>query len=129
MGTHHGKNGVVKVGANAVAEVQNFSVTEQVSTADDTAMGDADETHLVGIKSWNGNLSCSWDETDATGQEALTVGASVNLGLYPEGSGSGASYLSGTATVTQITLDVKRDGVVTRAFDFKGNGALAHSNL
>lgn len=129
MATHHGKNGVVKVGSNAVAEVQQFSVTEQVGTVDDTAMGDTDETHLVGIKSWNGSLQCSWDETDTNGQEALTVGASVTLNLYPEGTGSGASYMTGTATITEVTRDIKRDGVVTRSFNFKGNGALTHTTV
>lgn len=129
MATHHGKNGVVKVGSNTVAEVQSFVVNEEVGTADDTAMGDTSETHLVGIKRWDGNLQCSWDETDTNGQEALAVGNSVTLNLYPEGTGSGATYKTGTATITKITLDTKREGVVTRAFDFKGNGALSQTTV
>lgn len=129
MGTHHGKNGVVKVGSNVVAEVQSFTVTETVGTVDDTAMGDTAETHLVGITSWTASVQCSWDETDTNGQEAMTVGASVTLSLYPEGSGSGASYMTGTATITQSGIDTKRDGVVTRSFDCKGNGALSRTTV
>jgi hypothetical protein len=129
MGTHHGKDGVVKVGANAVAEVQEFSVEESVETADDTAMGDASEQHLVGITSWNGSMRCHWSETDTNGQQALTIGASVTLNLYPEGAGAGATYKTGTATITRVGLAASRNGIVTRDFSFKGNGALSETTV
>lgn len=124
MATHHGKAGTVKVGANAVAEIQQFVVTERAGVADDTAMGDTWETHLAGVNSWSGTLTCSWDETDTNGQEALTVGASVTLSLYPEGAGTGARYATGTATITEVGVDTNRNGIVSRSFNFQGNGAL-----
>lgn len=129
MATHHGKNGVVKVGANAVAEVQEWSTTRTVGTVDDTAMGDTDETHLVGIKSWNGTLKCSWDETDVNGQQLLVEGASIVLNLYPEGTGAGATYETGTATITEVTRTVNRSNIVERSFNFKGNGALTETTV
>ena len=129
MATHHGKEGTVKVGSNAVAEIQSFQVTEEVGVSDDTAMGDTSETHLVGIKRWNGSLECSWDGDDTNGQEALLVGASVVLNLYPEGAANGDKYMSGTATITRVNSTVARDGVVRRSFDFTGNGALSHSTV
>lgn len=125
MGTHHGKDGVVKVAANTVAEVKEFSVESQTEIVDDTVMGDAWKTHLAGQKSWSGSLTCNWDETDTNGQEALTDGASVTLNLYPEGADTGDKYLSGTATITGITVGAAVDGVVSRTFTFTGNGALA----
>ena len=125
MATHHGKDGTVKVGANAVAEVQQFTVTSNAETVEDTAMGDSWKTHLVGVKGWTGSLQCSWDETDTNGQEALTEGASVTLNLYPEGADTGDKYLTGTALVTEITVETQRAGVVTRGFNFLGAGALA----
>jgi hypothetical protein len=126
MGTHHGKDGVVKVGANAVAEVDNWSVTESAEVAEDTAMGDTWRSHIAGktINSWQGSLTCHWDETDTQGQQALGVGASVTLGLYPEGTASGATYKSGLATITSVGLTVTKDGVTQRSFNFQGNGAL-----
>lgn len=129
MATHHGKDGVVKVGSNAVAEVKEFSVESGVEVADDTVMGDAWKTHLTGQKQWSGSLTCNWDETDTTGQEALTEGASVTLNLHPEGADTGDKYLTGTATITSITLSASLDGVVTRAFQFQGNGALAWATV
>lgn len=125
MATHHGKDGVVKIGTDTVAEVTEFNVESGVDVVDDTVMGDTWKTHLVGMKEWSGSLSCQWDETDTTGQEAMTEGASVALKLYPEGADTGDKYLAGTATVTRITLAASKEGVVTRAFQFQGNGALA----
>lgn len=125
MATHHGKEGTVKVGSNAVAEIQNYNFTQEASVADDTAMGDTDDTHLVGTKRANGSLECSWDETDTNGQEALVAGASVTLNLYPEGDGSGDKYYTCTATITRVNWTVPRDGIVRRSFDWQANGALS----
>jgi predicted secreted protein len=127
MGTHHGNGGVVKVGSNTVAEVKEWQVSTKTETVDDSSMGDAWETHLVGKKSWTASANCHWDETDTNGQEALTDGASVTLNLYPEGTATGAKYLTGTATVEAIEIGVPQDGVVSRNFQFKGNGALTLS--
>jgi hypothetical protein len=127
--THIGNQGKVKVGSSFVAEVKEFSLSVEATVADDTVLGDTWETHLVGTKKWSGSITCQWDETDANGQETLSVGASVTLGLYPEGSDSGATYLSGTATVTQVAYNVSLNGVVTRAISIQGNGALAESTV
>lgn len=125
MATHHGKDGLVKIGSDTVAEVTEFSVESSVDVADDTVMGDPWKTHLPGQKEWSGSLSCFWDESDTNGQEAMTEGASVALKLCPEGYDTGDKYLSGTATITRVTVAASKDGVVTRAFQFQGNGALA----
>jgi hypothetical protein len=129
MGTHHGKDGAVKVGANAVAEINDWTVDESAATADDTVMGDAWDTHLVGTKSWSGSMRCWWDETDTNGQQALTVGASVTLNLYPEGSGSGATYKTGTATITKVGIAVSKGAVVSRDYSFQGNGQLSETTV
>lgn len=129
MATHHGKNGVVKVGSNAVAEVDSWELTISVSKASDTAMGDDWETHLTGTKAWKGSLSCHWDETDTNGQEALVVGASVTLNLYPEGTASGATYFTGVATIDDVNVSVSKGGIVSRRFTFEGNGAVTQTTV
>jgi hypothetical protein len=125
MGTHHGNGGVVKVGANTVAEVKEWNTESGSDTAEDTSMGDAWKTHIAGQKEWSGSLSCHWDETDTNGQETLTEGASVTLNLYYEGAGTGAKYQTGTALITRITMGTSMDGIVSRAFQFLGTGALS----
>jgi len=127
--TFDGNDGVVKVGANTVAEVTQFSVTEGIQTKDDTAMGDTSDTHKTGRKNWNGSLTCWWDDTDTNGQEALVIGASVTLHLHPEGSASGADDITGTASITEVTVTSEKDGIVTRSFNFLGNGTLTHGTV
>lgn len=126
MATHTGVDGIIKVGSNAVAELRDWSYTETASTIPDTNMNDTWETHLAGTKSWSGQANAMWDETDTTGQGALTVGASVSLTFYPEGATTGDTTAAGTATVTSVGVAVPSNGVVTRSFSFTGNGALTH---
>lgn len=129
MSTFHGKNGVLKVGANTVAEVKSFEVNETADIADDSAMSDAAHTHLAGMTDWSGSCSCWWDDTDSTGQEALTVGASVTFNFYPEGDTSGDRQGSGTATVVSVGVAADMGDIVSREIELKGNGALTWSDL
>lgn len=125
MATHHGLDGVVKVGSNVVAEVRSFEIETQQDTVDDSVMGDSWHSHLTGLKSWSANVECLWDETDTNGQVALTIGASVSLTLGPEGATNPDVIYSGTATVKSIGVATPHDGVVTRRIAFEGNGALS----
>jgi len=124
MATHKGSEGTVKVGANAVAEVRSFSISETGDTIEDTTMGDAARTYKPSLTSWSGSVEVYWDETDTTGQVALTVGAEVTLNVYPEGSSTGADYLTGSAIVTGRTINSSFDGMVEASITVQGNGAL-----
>lgn len=131
MGTHWGVEGVVKVGSVTIAEVTQFEVTTSVAPVVDTALGDTWETHIPnsGMKKWSGSLTCHWDETDTTGQGALTIGASVTLNLYPEGSTTGDIYYSGTCTITELGISVNEGETIKRSFSFVGNGALSENTV
>lgn len=124
MANHTGVDGVVKVGTNTVAEVRDWSINETADTIEDTTMNDTSKTFQAGLKSWNGSLNAFWDETDTNGQEALTVGSSATLNLYPEGATTGDIYYSGTAIVTSVGLSVPTGGMVAKAIGFQGSGAL-----
>ena len=124
MANHTGVDGVVKVGTNTVAEVRDWSVNETADTIEDTTMNDTSKTFQSGLKSWNGSLNAFWDETDTTGQEALTVGSSATLNLYPEGATTGDIYYYGTAIVTSVGIANPTNGMVTRSIGFQGSGAL-----
>lgn len=124
MATHKGSEGTVKVGANAIAEIRSFSISETGDTIEDTTMGDAARTYKPSLTSWSGSIEVYWDETDTTGQVALTVGAEVTLNVYPEGSTTGDSYLTGSAIVTGRTINSSFDGMVEASITVQGNGAL-----
>lgn len=128
MTTHLGNEGKVKINATTLGEVTSFSITESVETPDDSQLTDEWNTHKAGSKAWRGSCECHWDENDSP-QNALTVGASVTFSALPEGDGSGATYFTGTATVTQVVRSNARNGIVSAAFEFLGNGALSKTTV
>lgn len=129
MATHKGSEGTVKVGANAIAEIRSFSISETSDTVEDTTMGDTARTYKPSLTSWSGTVEVFWDETDTQGQAALTVGAEATVNAYPEGSGSGADYLTGSAIVTGRTINSSFDGMVEASITLQGNGALTQDQV
>lgn len=129
MAVHHGKNGKVKLGSNAVGHVNKWSINQTIDTADTTAMGSAAQTHIVGIPGWSGSADCHYDPADTNGQAELSIGDSVAIGFYSDGDATGKKYFSGTATVTTISIDVDMKSVVKASFNFMGNGALEISTV
>tara|TARA_R100000353_G_scaffold107626_1_gene77361 strand:+ start:450 stop:839 length:390 start_codon:yes stop_codon:yes gene_type:complete len=129
MATHVGTSGVVKVGANAVAEVVGFNLDETNDTVEDTTLTDTAKSYLVLRKDATGTIECHWDETDTNGQEALDVGSSVTLNLYPEGADSGDAYYTGTAIVTGASVAVTIDGVISRTFNVQFSGGVTHTTV
>lgn len=125
MATFRGKDGIVKLGANAVAEIKNWSIEQTADTEEDTAMGDDWRTHKGGLKSWTASIEAHWDDTDANGQEALLIGADLALTFYPESDTTGDYEYAGNAIVTAVGADVPMDDIVSRSFTVQGNGALA----
>lgn len=129
MATHVGTSGVVKVGANTVAEVVGFNLDETNDTVEDTSLTDTAKSYLVLRKDATGTIECHWDETDTTGQEALDVGSSVTLNLYPEGADTGDAYYTGTALVTGASVAVTMDGVISRTFNVQFSGGVTHTTV
>lgn len=124
-----GNDGDVTIGANIVAEINDWSLNEGVAIADDTVLGDTTDTHKPGTTNWSGTVNGYYDDTDTTGQEAMTVGASVDLHLRPEGAGTGNIDLNGAATITSIDRSLARNSIVAVSFAFQGNGALTRTVL
>lgn len=124
MATHTGSEGTVKVGSNAVAEIRSYSVEQTSDTVEDSTMGDVWRTHKPTLKSWTASVDVYWDETDTTGQGALTVGSEVTLNLYPEGASTGDSYFTGTGIVTGKTVTASFDGMVESTISVQGTGTL-----
>ena len=129
MATHIGRDGIVKVGSNAVAELRSFSIEETGDTVEDTVMTDTARSFISTLTSFTGSADVYWDETDTSGQGALTVGSSVTIGFYPEGADAGDTYYSGTAIVTGVTRSASFDGMVEASITLQGSGALTASTV
>lgn len=128
MATRVGKDGAVKIGANTVAEIRDWSVEQTSEVVNDTVMGDAWMTNKATQKSWTASFNAYWDDSDTNGQLALDVGAEVTLNLYSEDT-SGAVYWSGTAIITSVGQSASFDGLVEASFSATGNGALTESTV
>tara|TARA_R110000868_G_scaffold321002_2_gene582086 strand:+ start:619 stop:1011 length:393 start_codon:yes stop_codon:yes gene_type:complete len=124
MATHTGSEGTVKIGANQIAEIRSYTLSESADTVEDTTMGDSARSFKASLTSFDGSLDVFWDETDADGQVALTIGSEVALKVYPEGSTSGDTFLSGQAIVTSRSITASFDGMVEMSIGVQGNGAL-----
>ena len=123
MAIHKGSEGTVHVGTDAVAEIRSYSIEETADTLETTSMGDAARTHLASLTSFSGSLDVYWDESD-TAQTALTVGTSVTIKFYPEGTASSAKYYSGEAIVTGVSRSAAFDGLVESSISIQGSGVL-----
>lgn len=129
MAVHKGSEGTVKVGSNAIANIRSYSIEESADTLEQTVMGDTSRAYAASLSTFSGSVDVYWDETDTTGQGALTIGAEVTLNFYPEGDASGDTYYTGTAIVTGITRTASFDGNIEASISVQGDGALSETTV
>jgi predicted secreted protein len=113
----------MKVGNNTVGELRSYTLDQTADTIEDTSMGDSTRTYKVGLKAWSGSASLFFDELDV-GQDALIIGTSVALKVYPEGASSGDTYYYGDAIITGKNISASFDGMVEAEVTFTGTGVL-----
>ena len=128
MATHSGSEGLVKVGGNTLAEVRSFTLDISGEVIEDTSMGDSFRSYKAGLGTYTASVECFFDETD-TAQNALDVGSSLTLELYPEGASSGDTYFSGTVIVTGKSVNSSFDGMVEVAFTAQGTGGITETTV
>ena len=129
MATVIGRNGVIKVGGVAVAEVRSFSIEETADTVESTTMEDTSREFKVTLTSFSGTADVYWDPDDA-GQSAITIGAeSVSIQVYPEGDAAvtGDVSYSGNVHITGISRSASFDGMVEASISFQGTGPLTEN--
>ena len=81
------------------------------------------------MTSFSGSIDVFWDETDTSGQGALTIGSEVTLNVYPEGDTAGDTYYTGTAIVTGVSRSASFDGLVEASVSVQGTGALTSTTV
>ena len=128
MATHHGKEGVIKVGSDVAGEVTGFTLETTGDVVEDTQLSDAAKSFIAGRTSFSGSIDMNYDETD-TAQENLTVGSSVSFTVLPEGNTSGDQSFTGSGIVTSMGITNGMDAVVTRTVNFEGSGALTKGSV
>jgi hypothetical protein len=121
MATTKGSDGFVKIGANTIAEVKDWSLSESADTIDVTTLGETAREKIVGMQSASGSLNAFWDATD-TSQGAMTIGAKVTLLLYPAGNDSGDDFATTEVLITEVGVSTSTEGMAERSFSFEATG-------
>ena len=124
MATYTGKNGAVYTGANAIAEIKDWSLETTSEMVADTVMGDSWVTNKPTLKSWTSSFNAIWDSADSTGQVTLVEGAEITINVYPTGNTTGEVEWSGDCIVSSVSKSASFDGLIEASFSVTGNGPL-----
>ena len=128
--TYKGKDGIVKVGANNIGQIRNFSVEQSADTIEDTSMGDTARTYKDSLTQFTASIDALFDQSNAdsvtpdAAQVAMTIGSTATFKFLPQGATTGDYQLSGEGIVTGITRTQSFDGLVEISFTIQGSGAL-----
>jgi len=126
-----GNSGVLSIG-QTVAKVTSYTLDTTQDTAETSAMGSTDRTHVSTMQSFSGSadfvLEGGADTPQFDGAPALDVfaadGSAVTFDLFPEGDATGNIKYSGQAIVTGCSYTGSFDGTVTGSLTFQGTGTL-----
>lgn len=128
MATLVGKDGVVKIGSNAIGEIRTYSIEQTMDVIEDSTIGDTDRTYTSGLKTFTGSMDVYFDDTD-TGQLDVQVGDTGTINVQVEGDTTGDHQLSGSILVTGRTITASFDGMVEASISFQGTGALTEGTV
>jgi hypothetical protein len=129
MAFFQGKDGSVRYSAAVVLQVKSWSCTTSIEELDTTTMGVAWKGVVGGQGSWQGQLTVDIDLAAASVQNSMATslitatpaGTSVALELRV----SPTKYFSGNALLKNMAIQDSLGQIVTLAFSFTGDGALA----
>jgi len=119
-----GKSGSVYIGANKVAEINQWSLDCKADNTDVTSFdSNGWKEFLAGLKEWSGSFEGNLKPDDTNGQKALidawVAGTSVSLECRLDAS----KKFAGTALVN-FGIEMPVDDKAGFKCDFQGTGAL-----
>lgn len=122
MAKLNGTDGKVKVGTVTVAELNEWSLDDEINPVTGRAFGETLEQSSGGTRKVTGSLKGFYDDTDATGQGVLVAGALVELNLYPSGDSSGDKYKGiAEAHIQKVSIGASNDNFVPFECTFQAN--------
>lgn len=121
-----GFGGNVKVGANAVALMDNWELNPSANMLEKTSFQESWKTKLAGLKDWSAKASGRYDFTDTNGQLALwnafINGTTVAVSFLVDAT----HHLDGTAFVKSPPIKAGVDALIDVEFDLEGTGPLVY---
>ena len=124
-----GKDGFISLDGTTVkpAYVDSWTLNTNIDTAEVTAFGDSAKAFVSTLRSWTVTCSATLDRSDAkqlaviNDFESTASSTTMALRLYDT-----TSYWSGSAYVTNATVNSQVNDKVTVNFNFQGSGALSY---
>lgn len=105
--------------------VQNWRLSESIELPDSTVLGDADDTHVIGILTLTITCEVLYDQDqDITELEEGTALSSVVL----KPDDSGAPNISGAGTIQSVDYRADRRGAQLSTIVIKSKGAWVWAN-
>ncbi|MEL6219456.1 MAG: hypothetical protein AAFR79_13485 [Pseudomonadota bacterium] len=124
MARHHGKNGVVTVGASNLECLRSWTFTETAALADATCAGDTHEVYVDGIKSGRGTIEVVFDDA-GTVQPTFVAGATLSVELYKTAS----DHIAMSIILEERTTGTSHTAEVTQSWSFRSSGAVTYTGL
>lgn len=125
MARYTGKDGIVDVDGNAVAQVTGWVLDVVAPLQEANVCGQGYVGHDTGAPRVTGTINCLHDPADLTGQALMTIGAKVALKLQSQGVGSGLPQFSiASAVISGTPVNLEADPHVTREYSFGADAAL-----
>ena len=121
-----GKDGLLKIGNDTMAEVQNWNLDASAEMLDSASLGDEWKEKTPGLGEWTATVEVSWsmgDTAQVAVQNAFLNKTSVSPKLYTNST----NYYSGTAYVSSLSVSDPVDGLVTASMELAGSGALSYN--
>jgi hypothetical protein len=131
MATHTGSTGVVKLAAaggtvSLVGEVRSYTIETSADTIEDSSLGNVARTYKSGLEASTISLECYWDDTDAQ-QLVIDARSSLDVEIYPTGTGTGEKYYTATGLVTSKSITASFDGMVEASFAIQVSGTVTEA--
>lgn len=134
MATYLGKNALVKIGNNTVAEMAEWTLNITSDPITQPVFGSTwDKVHGLSITAWDGSVTGLLDMSDTNGQVALnnaTISGTkiTDLKLYIDGTKYWAPDTTGDTSagcyITAMSPTATQGDVLRVSFSFKGTGPI-----
>lgn len=107
MSTTSGHKGIIKISANKILDITDWTLTETAALRNTTSIGqDSVGRKGDGITDATGSFNCNRNYLDTTGQELLAIGNEAVITLQPDGDSTGLQ----TITIPIVVKDVTTSG-------------------
>ena len=126
MATFTGKDGVIKIGADTLAQARSWTIETTAEPIEHSVIGNVWRDYQAGLNGYTASLEGYYDMTD-TAQQAIDIGANLTFQLFPAGEVTGQKQYDGTAYVTAFSETASFDGMVEFTATLQGTGPLVET--